>query len=123
MFFCQSFENCKTWSEMQAYLCQQLATLYEQHKYVYKNLSPLNASRFDQVYSGVLKDGITTNALLYLSKYLKDYHKSKCIILVDEYDHPLEVAFRRGYYEEACGFFASLFGKLFKVSTYFRVFS
>ena len=121
MFFCQSFEDCKTWSEMQTQLCLQLETLYEEHKYVYENLSPLNASRFDQIYSVVLKDGITTNALLYLSKYLKDYHKSKCIILIDKYDHPLDVAYQHGYYEEACNFFASLFEKLLKVSTYFRL--
>ena len=106
---------------MQAQLCQQLATLYEEHKYVYGNLtnSQLNTSRFDQINSGVLKDGITKNALFYLSKYLKDYHKIKCIVLIDEYDHPLDIAYRYKYYEEARGFFASLFGALLKVSIYF----
>ncbi|CAI2187746.1 12947_t:CDS:2 [Funneliformis geosporum] len=112
----KGFDGCETWSAMQAQLCQQLATLYEEHKYVYEKLSysPLNASRFDQIYSGVLKDGITNNALLYLSKYLKDYHRSKCIVLIDEYDHPIDVAYRYKYYEEARGFLASLFRALLK---------
>ncbi|CAB4482635.1 unnamed protein product [Rhizophagus irregularis] len=64
--------------------------------------------------SGKFKDGVTEDALLYLSKYLKDYHRNKCIVLIDEYDHPLEVAYQHQYYEEACGFFASLFGALLK---------
>jgi hypothetical protein len=105
-FLCQSFDGCETWSEMQAQLYQQLATLYEEHKYVYENLrnSPLNASRFDQINFGVLKDGIIKNALFYLSKYLKDYHRSECIVLIDEYDHPLDIAYRYQYYEEARAF-------------------
>ncbi|RIA84339.1 hypothetical protein C1645_421732 [Glomus cerebriforme] len=57
---------------------------------------------------------ITKDALLDLSKYLKDYHKSKCIVLIDEYDHPLDIAYRYQYYEKARGFFASLFGALLK---------
>ncbi|CAI2162549.1 13139_t:CDS:10 [Funneliformis geosporum] len=112
----KGFDGCETWSEMQAQLCQQLATLYEEHKYVYEKLSYslLNASRFDQIYSGILKDGITKNALFYLSKYLNDYHRSKCIVLIDEYDHPIDVAYRYKYYEEARGLLASLFGALLK---------
>ncbi|PKC71830.1 hypothetical protein RhiirA1_390268 [Rhizophagus irregularis] len=27
--------------------------------------------------------------------YLKDYHRKECIILIDEYDHPLDIAYRR----------------------------
>lgn len=77
----------------------------------------LNKSRFDRISSGKFKDGVTEDALLYLSKYLKDYHKNKCIVLIDEYDHPLDIAYQHQYYKEAYGFFASLFGALLKVST------
>jgi hypothetical protein len=111
---------------MRAQLCQQLTSLYEEHKYVYNNLSnsQLNMSRFDKINSGVLEDGVTTNAtnaLLYLSKFLSDFHKSKCIVLIDEYDHPLDVAYRYQYYEKARSYFASLFEVLLKVSIYFRM--
>ncbi|CAG8758977.1 14031_t:CDS:2, partial [Rhizophagus irregularis] len=112
----KGYESCSTWSSMRARLCQQLATLYNDHHYVYYQVSQkiLNKSRFDRINSGKFKDGVTEDALLYLSKYLKDYHRNKCIVLIDEYDHPLEVAYQHQYYEEACGFFASLFGALLK---------
>ena len=106
---------------MQARLCQQLATLYEVHQYVYYKVShsTLSKSRFDSIISGKFEDGVTESILFYLSKFLNDFHKKKCIILIDEYDHPLDIAYRYGYYEEARGFFASLFGALLKVSIYF----
>ncbi|RIA99390.1 hypothetical protein C1645_811643 [Glomus cerebriforme] len=112
----KGYESCSTWSSMRARLCQHLATLYEDHHYVYNQVSHkmLNKSCFDSISSGKFKDGVTENALFYLSKYLKNYHKNKCIILIDEYDHPLNVAYQYQYYEEACSFFASLFEALLK---------
>ena len=95
--------------------------LYKEHEYVYYKLDKYEKLNFDKVRSGILQFEITQDALFDLSKYLKDYHQNKCIVLIDEYDHPLDVAYRYQYYEEARGFFASLFGALLKVSTYFRL--
>ena len=106
---------------MQATLCKKLAGLYKEHKYVYDKLDEYEKLNFDKVHSGILQYAITKDALVDLSKYLKDYHKKKCIVLIDEYDHTLDIAYRYQYYEEARGFFASLFGALLKVSTYFRL--
>ena len=104
---------------MQATLCKKLAGLYQEHEYVYDKLSKYEKLNFDKVMSGTLKYEITKDALVDLSKYLKDYHKKKCIVLIDEYDHTLDIAYRCQYYEEARGFFSDLFGALLKVSIYF----
>jgi len=103
---------------MQATLCKKLAELYKKHEYVYYKLDTYEKSNFDKIRSGILQYEITKDALVDLSKYLKSYHRNKCIVLIDEYDHPLDVAYRYQYYKEACGFFASLFGALLKVSTF-----
>jgi hypothetical protein len=104
---------------MQATLCKKLAELYEMHEYVREKLNGRRKNNFDQICSGKMQYEITKDALVDLSKYLKDYHRSKCIVLVDEYDHPLDIAYRYQYYEEARSFFASLFGVLLKVNIYF----
>jgi hypothetical protein len=34
------------------------------------------------------------DTLAELSKHLKNYYGKECIVLIDEYDHPLNVAYR-----------------------------
>ena len=105
---------------MQAKFRKKLAELYKEHRYVYDGLDNYERSNFDQILNGAPKDEVMEDALVDLSKYLKTYHTNKCIVLIDEYDHSLDIAYRYGYYEQARGFFDSLFGALLKVSTYFR---
>ena len=95
--------------------------LYKNYNYVYDKLDPYEKTRFSQIRSEDENYKRMYDALVDLSRYLKTYHRSKCIVLIDEYDHPLDVAYRYQYYDEARGFFASLFGALLKVSTYFRL--
>ena len=117
MFICQDCDGT-TWLEMQNALCKKLAELYDEHEYVYNKLSKFEKRHFDQIYSGILQYEITKDALVDLSKYLKNYHNKRCIVLIDEYDHPLNTAYHEGFYREARSFFASLFGALLKVNIY-----
>ena len=109
---------------MQDKLRKKLAELYNKYRYVYDVYDELNhfeKENFDLILKGNLKDKVMEDALIDLSRHLKNHHQNKCIVLIDEYDHPLEVAYRYQYYEEARGFFTSLFGALLKVSNYFRL--
>ncbi|CAA6811529.1 MAG: Conserved protein, with a weak D-galactarate dehydratase/altronate hydrolase domain [uncultured Sulfurovum sp.] len=49
-----------------------------------------------------------------LSKLLTKAHNQKCIILIDEYDTPIQTAFLKGYYEEMVGFFKTFMGAVLK---------
>ncbi|KIM03612.1 MAG: hypothetical protein KU29_11430 [Sulfurovum sp. FS06-10] len=53
-------------------------------------------------------------ALKLLSKLLTLAHNQKCIILIDEYDTPIQTAFLKGYYEEMVGFFKTFMGSVLK---------
>lgn len=48
-------------------------------------------------------------SLYKLSKFLHDYYHVKPIILLDEYDAPLQYAYTHGFYDEAITFFRSWF--------------
>ena len=57
-----------------------------------------------------------STSLKTLSKALKQYHNKNVIILLDEYDVPLENAYYEGFYKEMVGFIRSLFESALKTN-------
>ena len=49
-----------------------------------------------------------------LSKYLKEYHKEDVVIIIDEYDTPLQSGYINGYLQEVIEFMKSMLVKGFK---------
>jgi len=54
------------------------------------------------------------NAFKLLSKLLTIAYNQKCIILIDEYDTPIQTGFLQGYYEEIKEFFKTFIGAVLK---------
>lgn len=63
-------------------------------------------------------DSEITRALKELSFYLSQYYNKKVIILLDEYDTPLQESYVHGYWEEMVAFTRSLFNSTFKTNPY-----
>ncbi len=63
-----------------------------------------------------MEDSEVSCALKALSKYLERYYKKKVIILLDEYDTPMQEAFVSGYWDEMAAFTRSLFNSTFKTN-------
>lgn len=63
------------------------------------------------------------NSLLMLSRFLHKHYGQKTIILIDEYDVPLDKAYQSGYYDSMVDFIRTLFGQALKTnsSLYFAV--
>jgi hypothetical protein len=57
-------------------------------------------------------------AIHHLSKYLSQYHGKKVIILLDEYDTPMQEAYVNGFWDELVAFTRSLFNSTFKTNPY-----
>ena len=54
------------------------------------------------------------NGFKFLSTLLTLAYKKKCIILIDEYDTPIQTGFLQGYYDEIIGFFKTFMGAVLK---------
>ena len=59
-----------------------------------------------------------TMALHQLSKFLYQYYGKKVIILLDEYDTPMQEAFVNGYWDEMTSFIRTMFNSTFKTNSY-----
>jgi hypothetical protein len=54
------------------------------------------------------------NGFKFLSTLLTLAYNQKCIILIDEYDTPIQTGFLQGYYDEIIGFFKTFMGAVLK---------
>lgn len=72
---------------------------------------------FDKV-SMDMRDSYATSALYQLSDYLCRYYGKKVIILLDEYDTPMQEAYVYGYWNELAMFTRSMFNSAFKTNPY-----
>ena len=63
-----------------------------------------------------MTDTIMLTSLKVLSQLLFRHYGRKVIVLIDEYDVPLDKAFQRGYYEEMVSLIRNLFGNVLKTN-------
>lgn len=68
--------------------------------------------------SPTMSDSVASYSLKALSKFLADYYGKKVIILLDEYDTPMQESYVYGYWEEMAAFIRNLFNSTFKTNPY-----
>ena len=61
---------------------------------------------------------IAFGAIHQLSRYLFNYYHKKVIILLDEYDTPMQEAYMNGYWGEIVSFIRNMFNAAFKTNPY-----
>ncbi len=100
-------------------ICQILTDLYTDHAYLLKgNVLGERDKEFFRRVSVDMDDVSATLAIHHLSKYLSLYYGKKVIILLDEYDTPMQEAYVNGYWKELAEFTRSLFNSTFKTNPY-----
>ena len=80
--------------------------LSEDDKKLYRQLITLDESGEGTFY---MSDATLTNSLWILSGLLKKHYGKDVIILIDEYDVPLDKAYQQGYYDEMVNLLRNLF--------------
>ena len=64
--------------------------------------------------------GLLISSLQILSRLLYKHYGQKTIILIDEYDVPLDKAFQHGYYKEMVSLIRGIFGQALKTNEYLQ---
>ncbi|MCI9595868.1 MAG: AAA family ATPase [Firmicutes bacterium] len=114
-----SFANVKAnrYERMYEGVCQALTDLYQEHRYLLESdsLSEEGRAYFRGV-SDHMGEGAAIMAVHRLSKLLRDHHGKRAIVLLDEYDTPMQEAYVSGYWEEMTAFIKSFFNATFKTN-------
>ena len=102
-------------------ICEVLTNLYIKNYFLRDSevLTEKDRDYFDRI-STEMDDSDATSALYQLSDYLCRFYGKKVIILLDEYDTPMQEAYVHGYWEEFTSFIRSLFNAAFKTNPYFE---
>ena len=94
-----------------------LVDLYLQYEFLKKNFSESEQMRYRQI-SYNMDNVAAQDALKSLAALLSSYYGKKAIILLDEYDTPMQEAYIHGYWEEFTGFMRSMFNATFNTNPY-----
>ncbi|MGN0482514.1 MAG: AAA family ATPase [Lachnospiraceae bacterium] len=101
-----------------ACLIKELAKEYKRHRYILKseNLIDADKEQYNRIMNRSAAPDEYATALQFLSQCLKEYSGKNAIILIDEYDVPLENAYFRGFYTQMIDFIRSLFESALKTN-------
>lgn len=106
-----------SWELAYHMLRRQIAREFSRHRSMIERL-PEMEGRYKSIMREEAEMGDVVDALAFLSKCLYQAYGQRCIILIDEYDVPLENAYFTGFYDEMVGFIRSLFESALKTNPY-----
>ncbi|MCM1179505.1 MAG: ATP-binding protein [Clostridium sp.] len=102
-----------------ASLIDEIQKEYDRHIYVLRDeaMTPAKKMKYESIMNGTAEKIDYAKSLEFLSQCLQTVHGKKTIILIDEYDVPLENAHMRGFYTEMIDFIRSLFESSLKTNS------
>ena len=115
-----SLKSAKQGSLDLAFQCirEEISNEFKRHKYITESdLLKTEKEHFMKIVNNDKDMSLYITSLKFLSDCLNKYHNEKVIILIDEYDVPLENAFFEGFYKEMIGFIRSLFESALKTNS------
>ena len=118
---CLTFANVKepTFEMAKRRICQILTELYNKNQFLLESgLLTEEEQRYFKSISTDMDEIRATMALHKMADFLSRYYKKKVIILLDEYDTPMQEAYVEGYWEELVTFTRSLFNASFKTNPF-----
>ena len=91
---------------------------FDRHRYVLggTGITEEMKEKYISILKGSADSAVFAKSIGILSKCLEKYHNRKVIILLDEYDVPLENAYFNGFYDEMATFIRSLFESALKTN-------
>lgn len=100
-------------------ICGIIENLYNKYEFLLDSdvLNEKEKKSFREI-STEMEDYAATAALRKLADYLSRYYGKKVIILLDEYDTPMQEAYVHGFWEELVSFTRSFFNSTFKTNPF-----
>ena len=100
-------------------ICQMISELYTRYDFLIEDETCKEGDReYYRRINPQMDDVDASMSVHYLAKLMYQYYGKKVIILLDEYDTPMQEAYVNGYWDELVSFTRSLFNSTFKTNPY-----
>lgn len=117
-----SFKDAKgnSWEKCSELIVAEISDLYKSNDYLLGKdiLKAEDIELFQKIKSQTAKETDYQRSLKKLSKHLFDYHKENVVILIDEYDTPIQSGYNNNYYKSVIEFMRNMLSGAFKDNEY-----
>lgn len=116
-----SFANIKAadYEGMEYRITKVISDLYEQNRYLLEGelLSKNEREYYESIKPG-MEITMAADAIHSMTNFMQRYYGKDVIVILDEYDTPMQEAWLSGYWDDAVCFFSGLFNSTFKTNPY-----
>ena len=107
-----------SWDILQVRVRQQLGELFNAYRFLEEDdLSDWERKRFRAILDGTGEFAALVDVLAFLLRLLEQHYGKKPVLLLDEYDVPIQSAWEHQYYDEALDFFREFFSAALKTNS------
>lgn len=108
--------KARTFASAMVGIREQLVAAFHAHRSLLdeKKLDPTRTLQFERVLNGEAKDDELQHAFKWLTQALHEVYKTPVVVLIDEYDTPIQSGYLYGYFDEVVLFFRNFFSSVFK---------
>ena len=108
--------KAENWEDMYKGIEILMQSLYSQFYSYRQEINAVDQYKFDRIAKREADSKELEQGLLFLSKILYEKYHEKVILLIDEYDVPIQEGYLHGYYPEIVSFIKNLFSNTLKTN-------
>ncbi|MGN0940003.1 MAG: AAA family ATPase [Selenomonas sp.] len=106
-----------TWDILQVRVRQQIGDLFSAHDVLLADdLKAYDRRKFQEILDRTGDFAALSDALAFLLRLMEAHYGKKPVLLLDEYDVPIQSAWEHGYYDEAIDFFHEFYSAALKTN-------
>lgn len=106
--------NKDNWQDLYSRLKATITDEFLRHKELKKSTRLSNTAFYEKIIAGTGNITDYATSLLRLSQMLHEHYRQQPIIIIDEYDTPIQAGYINGFYEQAIQFIRDLFSSALK---------
>lgn len=111
-----TFKDVKkeSWQETLEHIKQIIKSEYKRHHELATSSKIMDLDYYQQIINDEVNDGAYDSSLFMLSKMLHEHYGIAPIVIIDEYDIPIQQGYMQGFYNQVILFMRNTFSGVFK---------